>query len=47
MTLEVKKIYVDSRYRTADSVDDNAFEIQLARNIYLPSIGSRDTVNYP
>ena len=36
MALEVKKIYVDSRYRTADSVDDNDFKIQLARNIYLP-----------
>ena len=36
MSLEVKKIYVDSRYCTADSVDDNDFKIQLARNIYLP-----------
>ena len=34
--LPVKKIYVDSRYRTADSVSDSNFKIQLGRNIYLP-----------
>ena len=33
--LQVKKIYVDSRYRTADSVSDSNFRIQLGRNIYL------------
>jgi hypothetical protein len=36
MTLEVKKIYVDSRFCTADSNSDSDFKIQLARNIYLP-----------
>ena len=36
MSLEIKKIYVDSRYCTADSTDDSDFKIQLARNIYLP-----------
>ena len=35
-TLEVKKIYVDSRYCTPDSSSDSDFKIQLARNIYLP-----------
>jgi len=36
MTLEVKKIYVDSRFCTADSNSDSDFKIQLTRNIYLP-----------
>ena len=36
MSLEIKKIYVDSRYCTADSSNDSDFKIQLARNIYLP-----------
>ena len=35
-TLEVNKIYVDSRYCTPDSSSDSDFKIQLARNIYLP-----------
>ncbi len=36
MALEVKKIYVDSRHRTADSISDSDFRIQLGRNIFLP-----------
>ena len=36
MSLEVKKIYVDSRFCTADSNSDSDFKIQLTRNIYLP-----------
>ena len=36
MSLEVKKIYVDSRFCTPDSSSDSDFKIQLARNIYLP-----------
>ena len=36
MTLEVKKIYVDSRFCTPDSNNDSDFKIQLSRNIYLP-----------
>ena len=36
MTLEVKKIYVDSRFCTHDSNSDSDFKIQLSRNIYLP-----------
>ena len=35
-TLPIKKIYVDSRYRTADSSSDSDFRIQLGRNIFLP-----------
>ena len=35
-TLPVKKIYVDSRFRTVDSDSDFNFKIQLGRNIYLP-----------
>ena len=34
--LPVKKLYVDSRYRTANSKSDSNFQIQLGRNIYLP-----------
>ena len=36
MTLEVKKIYVDSRFCTHDSNSESVFKVQLARNIYLP-----------
>ena len=36
MTLEVKKIYVDSRFCTPDSNNDSDFKIQLSRNIDLP-----------
>ena len=36
MTLEVKKIYVDSRFCTPDSTNDSDFKIQLSRNSYLP-----------
>jgi len=36
MTLEVKKIYVDSRFCTPDSNSNSDFKIQLSRNIYLP-----------
>ena len=35
-TLPIKKIYVDSRYSTADSNSDSDFRVQLGRNIYLP-----------
>ena len=36
MALEVKKIFIDSRYRTADSKSDSDFRIQLGRNVFLP-----------
>jgi hypothetical protein len=36
MALEVKKIYVDSRYRMVDSVSDSDFRTELGRNIFLP-----------
>ena len=36
MAIEVKKIFIDSRYRTADSNSDSDFRIQLGRNIFLP-----------
>ena len=35
-SLAVKKIYIDSRYRTTDSNSDSDFKIQLGRNLYLP-----------
>jgi hypothetical protein len=35
-TLPIKKIYIDSRYRTTDSNSDSDFKIQLGRNMYLP-----------
>ena len=34
--LQIKKIYVDSRYRTVDSESDSNFKIQLGRNIFMP-----------
>jgi len=34
--LQVKKLYIDSRYRTNDSLSDSNFRVQLGRNIYLP-----------
>ena len=34
--LPIKKIFVDSRYSTADSSSDSDFRIQLGRNIFLP-----------
>ena len=36
MSLEVQKIFIDSRYRTATSKSDSDFSIQLGRNIFLP-----------
>jgi hypothetical protein len=36
MSIEIKKIYVDSRYSTADSSNDSDFRVQLSRNICLP-----------
>jgi hypothetical protein len=36
MALEIKKLYIDSRYRTPDSNSDSDFKIQLGRNIVLP-----------
>lgn len=35
-SLEIKKLYIDSRYRTSDSISDSNFKIQLNRNITLP-----------
>ena len=35
-TLPIKKIFVDSRYRTIDSASDSDFKVQLGRNIFLP-----------
>ena len=35
-SLPIKKIFVDSRYRTADSASDSDFKVQLGRNIFLP-----------
>ena len=35
-TLPIKKIFVDSRYRTVDSSTDSDFKVQLGRNIFLP-----------
>ena len=40
--LPVKKIYIDSRYKTADSQSDSNFKFQLARSFYMP----KNTVFY-
>ena len=42
MSLPVKKIYVDSRYMTNDSVSTSSFKFQLARNLFMP----QNTVYY-
>jgi hypothetical protein len=42
MSLPLKKIYIDSRYRTPDSVSTSAFKFQLARNVQFP----KNTVFY-
>ena len=36
MTLPVKKIYIDSRFKTTDSNSNSNFKFQLARNIMMP-----------
>ena len=36
MTLPIKKIYVDSRFSTPDSVSNTNFRIQLNRTVSLP-----------
>ncbi len=36
MALPVKKIYVDSQYRTADSVSTSSFKIELPHSVYMP-----------
>jgi hypothetical protein len=36
MSLPVKKIYIDSQYRTPDSSSTSSFKFQLARNMYFP-----------
>ena len=42
MSLPVKKVYVDSRFRTSDSLSTSSFKFQLARNLYMP----KNTVFY-
>ena len=34
--LPVKKIYIDSKYKTADSVSDSNFKFQLPQTCYMP-----------
>ena len=34
--LPVKKVYVDSKYKTADSVSDSNFKFQLPQTCYMP-----------
>ena len=42
MSLPVKKIYIDSRYRTSDSLSTSSFKFPLARSLFFP----RNTVFY-
>ena len=42
MSLPVKKIYIDSRYRTSDSLSTSSFKFPLARTLYFP----KNTVLY-
>ena len=34
--LKIKKIYVDSKYKTPDSISTSEFSIQLPETIYMP-----------
>ena len=34
--LKIKKIYVDSKYKTTDSISTSEFSIQLPETIYMP-----------
>jgi len=36
MSLPIKKLYIDSHYKTPDSVSTSSFKFQLARNIQMP-----------
>jgi hypothetical protein len=40
--LEVKKIYIDTRFKTSDSKSDSAFTIELPKTINIPD----DTIAY-
>ena len=40
--LEVKKIYIDTRFKTADSRSDSDFTIELPKTINIPE----DTICY-
>ena len=42
MSLPVKKVYIDSRFRTPDSLSTSSFKFQLSRNLYMP----KNTVFY-
>ena len=42
MSLPIKKIYIDSQYRTPDSTSTSSFKFPLARNMYFP----KNTVFY-
>ena len=42
MSLPVKKVYIDSRFRTPDSFSTSSFKFQLSRNLYMP----KNTVFY-
>ncbi len=35
-TLEIKKIYVDTRFKTSDSKSDSDFSIELPRSFNVP-----------
>ena len=37
MSLPCKKIYIDTRYKTADSVSSSNFKIELPYTLYMPN----------
>ena len=47
--LPVKKIYIDSRLKTRDSVSNSDFRFQLGKSVFLPkdSTFCIDDVNIP
>jgi len=36
MALQIKKIYIDTKYKTVDSVSNSHFKIELPQTLYMP-----------
>jgi hypothetical protein len=49
MSLPVKKIYIDTKYKTADSVSNSNFKIELSETLLLPpnTVAYLDDVSIP
>jgi hypothetical protein len=49
MTLDIKKVYVDTRFKTLDSLSDSNFWIELPRSLNVPDdcVGYIDDIVIP